>query len=277
VAPTVEPAKPVRVKPAARVPLHIPRVEPEPTKERRRRPTAAIAAAVLVLLGGFAGLLIGIMVVNGVPLMRHQSAGRDIGASAPNARVGFPASVPSYGTLLDARVNGSGDVLTDEWISLRVPITTLAMRSQPLSAGDNRFAPAIRDLSVTADGHVVPVSGRTIFAKTVTVRLPRLARYLHLHYRVSGVAQTNRRAPSGRALVLTNGLAVRGVSGAVPQTLRLSGADVLQVSCEYRATPPSPCGVQHGHRWTVTAKGRATSQRVVAQLDLRTSGRAGVR
>jgi hypothetical protein len=128
--------------------------------------------------------------------------------------------------------------------------------------------PLIRDLSLTADGRTVGVSHQAVGTKTVTVRLPRLARYFHLRYRVSGVVQTHRRSPSGRALILTNGLAVRGVPGAVPQTLTLSGADVLQVSCEYRDSVPSPCGVQHGHGWTVQAKGRATAERVVAQVDL---------
>jgi hypothetical protein len=248
--------------------LRISTLDVKPTKQPRGRRTALIAAAILALLGAFAGLTIGVMVINGFPLIRHQSAARDLAASAPDARAGFPPSAPSYGTLVDARVTPSGDVLTDEWISLRVPIETLSMRSQPLSAGDNRFAPSIRDITLTADGHAIPVGQRTVAARTVTVPLPRLAHYLHLHYRVSGVVQTHQRSPSGRALVLTNGLAVRGVPGAVPQTLTLSGVKVLQVSCESRDVSPTPCGVQHGQGWTVTATGRATSERVVAQVNL---------
>jgi hypothetical protein len=208
------------------------------------------------------------LVAGGFALMRHQSDAETTASNAPDARAGFPAAAPSYGTLVNARVKTSGHVVTDTWMSLRTPIRTLDLHSQQLSAGDNRFAPVISHVSVTADGRAVAVRHARIGSRTVTVHLPKLARYVHLRYRVSGVVQTHLHSPSGRALVLTNGLAVVGAPGTVPETVALSGVDVLQVSCEYQNSAPKPCGVQHGRRWTVTATGRATAERVIAQVDL---------
>jgi hypothetical protein len=238
----------------------IPGSKTTPAKEHRRSVPALIVAAIIVLF----------LVAGGFALMRHQSAAETTAPNPPDAgaRSGFPAAAPSYGTLVKARIKQSGHVVTNTWMSLRTPIRTLDLHSQPLSAGDNRFAPVISHLSVTADGRAVPLRHATIRARAVTVRLPKPARYVHLRYRVSGVVQTHAHSPSGRALILTDGLAVLGAPGTVPETIALSGVDVLQVSCEYQNRPPSPCGVQHGRHWTVTAKGRATAQRVIAQVDL---------
>lgn len=238
----------------------IPGPKVAPPNERRRSGPALIVAAIIVL----------ILVAGGFALMRHQSAAETTAPNLPDAgaRSGFPAAAPAFGTLVRARIQQSGHVVTDTWMSLRTPTRTLALRSQPLSAGDNRFAPVISHLSVTADGRAVPVRHARLRGRVLTVRLSKPVRYVHLRYRVYGVVQTHAHSPSGRALILTNGLAVLGAPGTVPETIALSGVDVLQVSCEYQNRPPRPCGVQHGPRWTVTVEGRATVQRVIAQVDL---------
>jgi hypothetical protein len=238
----------------------IPGPKVAPATRRRRSGPALIVATIIVL----------ILVAGGFALMRHQSAAETTAPNLPDARArsGFPAAAPADGTLVQAQIKQSGHVVTDAWMSLRTPTRTLALRSEPLAAGDNRFAPVISHLSVTADGRAVPLQQALVRAQPITVRLPKPARYVHLRYRVYGVVQTHTHSPSGRALILTNGLAVLGAPGTVPETIALSGVDVLQVSCEYQNSPPSPCGVQHGGRWTVRAKGRATAQRVIAQVDL---------
>lgn len=257
--PTAQPVKTAPKKHPTRTVVPNSVSKSAPVREHRRRGPALVVSAVIVLF----------LVAGGFALMRRQSDAETTASNAPDTRVGFPAAAPSYGTLVSARVESSGHVLTDTWMSLRTPIRTLGLRSQRLSAGDNRYAPVISHVSLTADGRAVAVRPAGIGPRTVTVRLPKPARYVHLRYRVSGVVQTQPHSPSGRALVLTNGLAVVGAPGTVPETVALSGVDLLQVSCEYPNRPPKPCGVQHGRRWTVTAKGRATAQRVIAQVDLR--------
>lgn len=185
------------------------------------------------------------------------------------SRAGFPAGAPFLGSYISSQVMANGDVVTDQWISLANPVSEIAVSTRPLVAGSNDFTPNIKEIRVDLNGRRIKTEVASFDTKTLSLGLPRAARYIHVHYVTTGVAISSAQSPKGRALVLINGLVVGGMPDSASDVVTTNGDQVLSMTCQKANQPPVPCGSQNGTTWSVRLSDHPSDIRVIAQVNLK--------
>jgi hypothetical protein len=176
-----------------------------------------------------------------------------------------PAGTPRYGSYVEARATGDGDVRVAQWIRSPTQLLGVQLSLPAVSGGSGSISASrlsvVADQSVLNDPTTVHTSGRRLFFSAPPTMI-------YLRYTLHGVAV---RSPSvaGRALLRATALDVGYTPQTGPSEVVLVGDNVLSASCVAPAvSTPRPCGDAGKGRWDVTLKGHHRADSVMAQVNL---------
>jgi hypothetical protein len=176
-----------------------------------------------------------------------------------------PPGAPRYGSYVEARATGDGDVAVAQWIRSPSALLGVQLSLPPVTGGSGSVSASrlsvVADQSVLNDPTTVHASGRRLFFSAPPTMI-------YLRYTLHGVAE---RSPSvaGRALLRATALDVGYTPQTGPSEVVLVGDNVLSASCVAPgASTPRPCGDAAKGRWDVTLKGHHRADSVMAQVNL---------
>ena len=183
------------------------------------------------------------------------------------ADVGVPPDeLPVTGSAIESRLKADGDIVVTQWIRSRIPVTRLAVRTPPDTAGGVR----VGEVTVVADGEAVPPL-QDAATRPLRFSFGAPAQLVHVRYVLTRALDRSSSVP-GRALVRRTFLRVDQHPQQGPTVVTVKAPEVLSLSC---STPrpvlstPRPCGSATAGGWRVTLRGGDRRNEVMAQVGLR--------
>ncbi len=168
------------------------------------------------------------------------------------------------GTYVTSRVSSDGRLVTDHYVVMAEPVTSVQMRIR--RTGYRDFSPAVQQLIVVADDEQVPSAPLADGQSLRRIRLGEPSTVVHLHYVTSGGVVASVPSRTGRALVLANPVNVRTDASTGRHVVEMEG-QVRSLSCAPGRQVAQPCGQPDGaDGWKVKPNGNNPA--VLAQVDL---------